>query len=80
MMCFGSFVCLSLQVDVNVLFFPPMAPQPIVGQGLLIVKASQSHSVRHTTLVGLLGMNDQPDAETTRNPQSQQASGRTPTP
>jgi hypothetical protein len=63
-MCFRSFLCLCLQIDVNVLFFSPVALQPIVGQGLLIIKASQSHSVRHTTLVGLLQMNDQTDAET----------------
>ena len=27
-----------------------MAQQPLVGQGLLIVEASRSHSIRHTTL------------------------------
>jgi hypothetical protein len=28
----------------------PMAQQPLVGQGLLIVETSRSHSVGHTTL------------------------------
>jgi hypothetical protein len=37
---------------------PPMALQPLLGQGLLIIEASQSHSV------GLLWTSDQPDAET----------------
>jgi hypothetical protein len=74
-----------------------MAQQPLVGQGLLIVKASQSHSdTPHS--VGLLWMSDQPVAETSafqhttlardRHPfpqrdlnlQSQEASGRRPTP
>jgi hypothetical protein len=35
----------SLQID----FFSFMAQQPPVGQGLLIVEASQSHSRRHHT-------------------------------
>jgi hypothetical protein len=61
---FQRFPCVCLQVDVKVLFFCPMAQQPTVGQGLLKVEASQSHSVRHATLVVLLWMNDQPDAET----------------
>jgi len=74
-----------------------MAEQPPVGQGLLIIEASQSHSdTPH--VVGLLWTSDQTDAETSTwqsptltrdghpclrrdsNPQSQQASGRRPTP
>jgi hypothetical protein len=40
-----------------------MAQQPLVGQGLLIVEASRSHSdTPHS--VGLLWTTDQPDAET----------------
>jgi hypothetical protein len=31
-------------------FFFPMTQQPLVGQGLLIIEASRSHSFRHTTL------------------------------
>jgi hypothetical protein len=44
-------------------FFSPMAQQPLVGQGLLIVEALRSHSdTSHS--VGLLWMSDQPDAQT----------------
>jgi hypothetical protein len=44
-------------------FFPPIAQQPLVGQGFLIIEASRSHS--HTpNSVGLLWTSDQPDAET----------------
>jgi hypothetical protein len=32
------------------IIFLPMAQQPLVGLGLLIIEASRSHSVRHTTL------------------------------
>jgi hypothetical protein len=40
-----------------------MAQQPAVGQGLLIIEASRSHSdTPHS--VGLLWTSDQPDAET----------------
>jgi hypothetical protein len=40
-----------------------MARQPLVGQGLLIIEASRSHSdTPHS--VGLLWTSDQPDAET----------------
>jgi hypothetical protein len=43
-------------------YFFPVAQQPLVGQGLLIIEASRSHSdTPH--LVGLLWMSDQPDAE-----------------
>jgi hypothetical protein len=35
------------KIDI-VLFF--MAQQPLVGQGLLIIEASRSHSFRHNTL------------------------------
>jgi hypothetical protein len=82
----------------QLLFFFPVAQQPLVGQGHLIIEASRSHSdTPHT--VGLLWTSDQPDAETStwqhtklttidRHPrprpdsnlQSQQASGRRPTP
>jgi hypothetical protein len=41
----------------------PMGQQPPVGQGLLIIEASLSHSDTHHTL-GLLWTSDQPDAET----------------
>jgi hypothetical protein len=44
-------------------FLLPMAQQPLVGQGLLIIEALRSHSdTPHS--VGLLWMSDQPDAET----------------
>jgi hypothetical protein len=46
----------------NLLFFP-IAQQPLVGQGLLIIEASRSHSdTPHS--VGLLWKSDQPDAKT----------------
>jgi len=45
------------------IFFPPMAQQPSVGEGLLIIEASRSPSdTPH--LVGLLWMSDRSDAET----------------
>ena len=45
------------------LFPPPMAQQPIVSQGLLIIEASWSHSeTRHS--LGILWTSDQPDADT----------------
>ena len=74
-----------------------MARQPPVGQGLLIIENSRSHSDTPQT-VGLLWTSDQPDAETSTsqyttfttdiqpcprrdsNQQSQQESGRKPTP
>jgi hypothetical protein len=40
-----------------------MAQQPLVGQGLLIIEASRSHSDTPQS-VGLLWTSDQPDAET----------------
>jgi hypothetical protein len=41
----------------------PVAPHSPVGQGLLIIEASRSHSdTPHS--VGLLWTSDQPDAET----------------
>ena len=80
-------------------FFLPRrnSPPPPVGQGLLIIEASRSHSDTPQP-VGLLWTSDQPEAETSTwqhttltrdrhlchrrdwNPQSQQASGRRPTP
>jgi hypothetical protein len=48
---------------VNITYFFPMAQQPPVGQGLLIIEASRSHlDTPHS--VGLLWTSDQPDAET----------------
>jgi len=74
-----------------------MVQQPLVGQGLLIIETSRSHSdTSHSA--GPLWTSDQPDAETSTwqqltftrdihpclwlnsNPQSQQVSGRRPTP
>jgi len=40
-----------------------MAQQPLVGQGLLIIEASQSHSDTPQS-VGLIWTSDQPNAET----------------
>jgi hypothetical protein len=74
----------------------PIARQPIVGQGLLVIEASRSHSVTPHT-VGILWMSDQLVAETSTwrdttftlgfmpprrdsSPQPQQASSRRPTP
>jgi hypothetical protein len=37
------------RLGVTVILFS-MAQKPLVGQGLLIIKASRSHSVGHTTL------------------------------
>jgi len=46
-----------------ILHFITMAQQPQVGQGLLIIEDSRSHSdTPHS--VGLLWTSDQPDAET----------------
>jgi hypothetical protein len=45
------------------LFFFTMAQQPLVGQGLLIIEASRSHSDKPHS-VELLRTSDQPDAET----------------
>jgi hypothetical protein len=36
-------------IATNVIIFP-MAQQPLVGQGLLLIEASRSHSFRHITL------------------------------
>jgi len=41
-----------------------MAPQPLMGQGLLITKASKSHKLDTLYSVGLLWTSDQPFAET----------------
>jgi hypothetical protein len=49
-------------VNINVEAFFLMARQPVVGQGLLIVEDSRSHSDIHR--VGLLWTSDQPDADT----------------
>ena len=45
------------EIYIYIYIFFPMAQEPLVGQGLLIIEASP-HSV------GLLWSNDQPDAET----------------
>ena len=41
----------------------PMVQQPLVGQGLVIIEASQSHADTPRS-VGLLWMSTQPDTET----------------
>jgi hypothetical protein len=42
---------------------PPNGAKPLVGQGLIIIEASRSHSdTPHS--VGLLWTSDQPDAQT----------------
>jgi hypothetical protein len=52
----------SEEIHAFSLFFS-VAQQPLVGQVLLFIEASRSHSdTPH--LVGLLWMSDQPDAET----------------
>jgi len=49
-------------LELNYIFFP-MTQKPLVGQGLVIVDASRSHSdTPHS--VGLLWTSYQPDAET----------------
>jgi hypothetical protein len=45
-----------------------MAQQPLVGQGLLTLEATPSHSDTPHSL-GLLWMSDQPDSETTQQSQ-----------
>jgi hypothetical protein len=44
--------------------FFSMTQQPLVGQGLLTVEASRSHSVTYTTFGSTPWMSDQPDEET----------------
>jgi hypothetical protein len=41
-----------------------MAQNPQVGQDLLIIKTSRSHTIRHEHSVGLLSRSDQPEAQT----------------
>ena len=61
----------SNKYDVDRDFFFTMAQRPLVGQGLLIVEASRSHSdTPHS--VGLLWTSDQRDAETADNTQHSQ--------
>ena len=83
----SRFVTYLLNFPRTDIFPLPMAQKPLVGQGLLIIAASRSHSgTPHS--VGLLRTSDHPIAEhlylTTnnyhrsqriRNPQSQKASG-----
>ena len=58
----GNPVLLLLPTYTTLVFFFPMARQPLVGQGLLTVEASRSHSdIPHS--VGLLWTSDQPDAQ-----------------
>jgi hypothetical protein len=42
---------------------PPMPRQPLVDQGVLIVKVSRLHSFRHTTLSRIFWTIGQPDVE-----------------
>ena len=49
--------------ETTALFFSPWRNSPLMGQGLLIVEASQSHSDTPQS-VGLLWTSDHPDAET----------------
>ena len=52
---------MELRINIRHIFY--IALQPIVGQGLLIIEASRSHSdTPHS--VGLVWTSDQPDAET----------------
>ena len=55
-------LCKMTSALTQYLFFS-MAQQPLVGQGLLVIEASRSHSDT-THLVGLLWTRDQSDAET----------------
>ena len=53
---------MELRIDITHIFLY-IALQPLVGEGLLIIEASRSHSdTPHS--VGLLWTSDQPDAET----------------
>jgi hypothetical protein len=63
-----------LEPNTNWWIFPsPMAQQPLMGQVLLIIEASQSHSDTPYS-VGLHWTSDQPDAETTHNTHKKQTS------
>jgi hypothetical protein len=54
---------ISEDIQITFSFLFPMAQEPLVVQGLLIIDASRSHSdTPH--LVGLFWMSDQPVAET----------------
>jgi hypothetical protein len=58
------------QVRIKIFFL--MAQHPLVGQGLLIIEVSRSHSdTSHS--VGLLWTSDQPNAETSTSQHSQEA-------
>jgi hypothetical protein len=58
----GTLYLANTSAQVVNVFFPPMAQQPLVGQGLLNVEASRSHSdTPHC--VGVIWMSDQPHAE-----------------
>jgi len=50
-------------IYIKPVFFFPMAQQPLLGQNLLIIEASESHSDTAHSL-GFLWTSDQPDAET----------------
>jgi hypothetical protein len=45
-------------------FFSSMAHKPLVGQDLLVIEVSRSHTLDTPHSVGLLWTSDQPDAET----------------
>jgi hypothetical protein len=55
---------MELRINISHIFY--IALQPLVGQGLLIIEASRSHSA------GLVWTSDQPDAETSDNTQHSQ--------
>ena len=52
----------SVPLEADTILFP-MAHEPLVGQGLIIIERSQSHSDTQHSL-GLLWMRDRPDTET----------------
>jgi hypothetical protein len=52
------------EIQVSTAFFPPMPQQPLGGLGLLIIKASRSHTLDTPHSEGLLWTSDQPVAET----------------
>jgi hypothetical protein len=55
--------------------FFPVALQPLIGHGVLIIEAWRSHSDTPLS-VGLLCMNDQPDTETSTWQRSTRTTGR----
>ena len=61
-------MCWLTATSIRSFCFICMAPQPPVGQNLLIIEASRSHSDTPHTLIGLLWTSDQPNAETSTWP------------